>query len=106
MSREIIHIPKKLEQFKTAIEDIIPFDKNPRKHSEKGIKALMDSMRLDGFVMPITVNQDNVIIAGHGRRLAALELKMTHVPVISIHVTDEEFKRLVISDNKLSLIHI
>ena len=101
MSKKV-HIPKQLEQHLTLIADLIPYDKNPRKHNKKSIEELMKSIQLDGFVVPILIDQKSRIIAGHKRRLAALELRMEKIPAVKIQCTEEEYLRLVISDNRMS----
>lgn len=100
--KKIIHIPNQLREHMIPVEDLVPYDKNPRKHGKKAQEALQASIEKDGFIIPITINQDNMIIAGHGRRLAAIALKMEQVPVVKVHTTEEEYIRLVISDNKVA----
>lgn len=102
MSKVVIHIPNQLREHMIALDKLVPYDKNPRKHSKKSQDALKQSITKDGFIIPITINQDNKIIAGHGRRMAAIELGMTEVPFVMVHTTDEEYVRLVLSDNKIA----
>lgn len=102
MNKKVIHIPKELQQHLVSIDDIFPYEKNPRRHKPKGIKAIADSIQENGFFNPIVVDQNNIIVAGHGRRLAAMQLKMTKVPVIKVHMTEEEFLTALVSDNKVA----
>lgn len=102
MTKKAIYIPSNLKDMLMPIEELIPYDKNPRKHKPKGIKAISDSIKEHGFIQPIVVNQDNVIVSGHGRRLASMNLKMKRVPVIKVHMTEEEFLSALVSDNKVA----
>ena len=73
-----------------------------RKHSRRQIKALMRLIARYGFIVPILVDQDNAVIAGHARVLAAQKLGMSHVPIIRIrHLTDPQIRALRIADNRL-----
>lgn len=56
------------------VDDIEPYEDNPRDHSES-IDDLKDSIKKFGFRVPIVVDEDNVIVAGHGRRKAVIELE-------------------------------
>ncbi len=76
---------------------------NPRTHSKKQIEQLKRSIRAFGFVRPILLDKDNVIIAGHGSTLAATELGMTDIPTVQVdHLTPEQIRAYVIADNKLA----
>lgn len=86
-----------------AIGDIKPYDNNPWEHPPEQVKLIGRSITKHGFVAPILVNKDMVVIAGHGRLLAARELGMSHVPVIILpHLTEVEERSLRIADNKIS----
>lgn len=100
--KKTIHIPTQLREHLRPVDEIIPYDKNPRKHSPRGVKAIADSIQEHGFINPIIVDQDGRIVAGHGRRLAAMNLKMEKVPVIKVHMTEEEFLSALMSDNKVA----
>lgn len=82
------------------IEDLIPYDKNPR-NNEKAIEAVAQSIDQNGFVQPIVINQDGVICIGHTRWLAAQMLELTEVPVIVKEMSESEFIKLNIADNKV-----
>lgn len=64
------------------IDKLIPFHNNSRVHDEKNLKAINASIDRFNWLQPIVVDKDGVIIMGHGRREAALELGMTDVPVL------------------------
>ena len=84
------------------VEDIIPYDRNAKIHDNM-LGYLKNTIRKVKFRTPIYVDKDNVIIAGHARRLAALALGMKKVPVIVADDLDEEQVRLWrLADNRLT----
>src|SRR4051794_35258128 len=87
-----------------APEDLIPFAKNARTHSDAQVAQIAASIREFGWTNPILVDAGNGIIAGHGRLLAARKLGMLSVPVIVLTgLTEAQKRALVIADNKLAL---
>ena len=83
--------------------DLIPYAQNPRIIPETAISAVASSIRQFGFRQPIVVDSDNVIIIGHVRRLAALQLGLETVPVhVAEGLTDEEIAALRLVDNRTS----
>src|ERR1700730_5986169 len=86
------------------IDRLIPFDRNPRTHSEAQIAQIAASIAEFGFNNPILVDTKAGIIAGHGRLLAARKLQLTEVPLIVLdHLTDAQKRAYVIADNQLAL---
>lgn len=87
------------------IEDLVPYENNPRTHSEGQINQLVASMIEFGFTNPILVDRDSKeIIAGHGRLIAARRLGMRAVPVIALsHLNEAKRRKLIIADNQLAL---
>ncbi len=86
------------------IGQLKPYNRNARTHSDEQVTQLSDSITEFGFTNPILVNDDNMIIAGHGRLLAAKTLGMKTVPCIRLsHLTDAQVKAYIIADNKLAL---
>lgn len=84
------------------IEDIIPYEKNPRKNDE-AVKYVAASIKEFGFKQPIVLDKGNVIVAGHTRYKAAKKLKITTVPcVIADDLTDEQIKAYRLADNKVA----
>lgn len=89
---------------KFPVADLIPYARNSRTHNEEQIAQIMASIKEFGFTNPILIGGDKVIIAGHGRLLAAQRLGLTEVPVISLpDLTETQRKALVIADNKIAL---
>lgn len=83
------------------IVDITPYDKNPRNNIE-AVKFVKKSIKDFGFKVPIVLDKDNVIVAGHTRFLAAIELGMESVPcIIADDLTDEQVKAFRLADNKV-----
>ncbi len=86
------------------IDRLLPFANNSRTHSQAQIAQIAGSISEFGFVNPILIGPDNVIVAGHARALAARQLGLTDVPVIVLaHLTPTQRRALVIADNRLAL---
>jgi DNA modification methylase len=95
-------IPNKIELQKTAI--LLPYARNSRTHSDAQIQQIASSIKEFGFTNPILIDENNQIIAGHGRLSAAHLLKIKEVPCIRLaHLTEAQKKAYVIADNKLAL---
>src|SRR4051812_23089928 len=68
-----------------------PSPRNPRRHSKKQIAQIAASIRTFGFLVPVLVDEQGEVIAGHGRCLAAEQLGLAEVPVIRVaHLTAEQ----------------
>ena len=77
--------------------------RNARTHSKKQIERIVSSIRRLGFLNPILVDDDNLILAGHGRLAASLLLGLKHIPVIRFfHLTNAQKRAYLIADNKLA----
>ena len=87
-----------------AVVDLIPYAMNSRTHSDEQVAQIAASIREFGFTNPVLVDEQNNLIAGHGRLLAARKLGMSDVPAVIVTGLDERRRRaLVIADNKLAL---
>jgi ParB-like chromosome segregation protein Spo0J len=83
------------------VSGLIPYALNARTHSDSQIKQIAASIRLFGFTNPVLIDEDNNLIAGHGRLAAASVLKMETVPAIVVTGLDEAKRRaLIIADNR------
>jgi len=92
----------KIEQW--PVERLVPYARNARTHSDGQVAQVAASIAQFGFVNPILVGPDRVIIAGHARLLAARQLGMSEVPVIVLqHLSESQRRALVIADNRLAL---
>ena len=86
------------------IEDLIPYVKNSRTHSDDQIAQIAASIKEFGWTNPILIDGDNGIIAGHGRVMAARKLKYKQVPTIELKdLTETQRKAYIIADNRLAL---
>jgi ParB-like chromosome segregation protein Spo0J len=95
---------ERLEIKYLLIDELTPYSRNPRTHSEEQIAQIAKSIREFGFTNPILIDRKQGVIAGHGRLAAAKELGLEKVPCIDLsHLTDEQKRAYVIADNKLAL---
>ena len=82
-------------------EDLIPYTKNAKKHDKRQINNVAESIKQYGFVQPIVVDRDGVIVIGHCRALAAKKLGMEEVPCVCVDdLTPEQVNALRLVDNK------
>ena len=85
------------------LETLTHYANNSRTHSDEQIDALCRSIEEFGWTMPILVDENDEIIAGHGRAMAAAKLEIKTVPVmVARGWTDEQRRAYVIADNKLT----
>lgn len=93
-----------MEVEQVAVEALIPYANNARRHDDLQVAQLAGSIREFGWTQPVLIDQDNGIIAGHGRVLAARKLGMELVPCIRLsHLTDKQRRAYILADNKLAL---
>jgi DNA modification methylase len=86
-----------------ALEQLVPYARNARTHSESQVAQIAGSIAEFGFVNPVLVGGDNIIIAGHGRVMAAKKLGLKTVPTIKLdHLSENQRRALVIADNKIA----
>ncbi|MGE4048656.1 MAG: site-specific DNA-methyltransferase [Acetobacteraceae bacterium] len=91
--------------YRTArVQDLIPYARNARTHSDAQVAQIAASIREFGFTNPVLVDGERGVIAGHGRLLAARKLGMTEVPVIELaHLTPAQKRAYILADNRLAL---
>ena len=83
------------------LKALTPYEKNTKKHDKTQIKNVAESIKQYGFVQPIVVDKNDVIVIGHCRYEAAKKLKLETVPCVCMDdLTDEQVKALRIVDNK------
>lgn len=86
------------------ISSLKPYAGNARTHSKKQIRQIASSIQRFGFTNPVLISDDDEIIAGHGRVLAAKELGIGMVPTLRLsHLSPAERRAYVLADNKLAL---
>lgn len=84
--------------------DLIPYVNNSRTHSEEQVNQIVSSIKEFGFTNPILIEQDNGIIAGHGRIMAAKKMGLKEVPCVIVKgLTKTQIKALNIADNQIAL---
>lgn len=83
------------------LADIVPYEKNAKKHDNRQINNVAESIKQYGFVQPIVIDRDGVIVIGHCRALAAKKLGMKEVPCVCVDdLTPEQVNALRLVDNK------
>lgn len=86
------------------IDQLIPYARNSRTHSDEQVAQIAASIREFGFTNPVLIDGDGGLIAGHGRVMGARKLGMAEVPCIRLgHLTEAQRRAYVIADNKLAL---
>ena len=84
-----------------AVEDLIPYEKNPRKNDD-AVEYVANSIKEFGFKVPIVIDTNNVIVAGHTRLKASKLLGLEEVPcVVADDLTEEQIKAYRLADNKV-----
>ncbi len=83
-------------------EELLEYDNNPR-NNEEAVGKVAESIRQFGFKVPILIDQNNIIIAGHTRKLAAEELGLTQIPCICVEdLSEQQVKAFRLADNKVA----
>ncbi len=91
-----------MDVLEVDISKIIPYEHNNRKHPTEQIQRIAKSISSYGFNQPIVVDENNIILVGHGRFFAAHSLNLQQVPVVIKKGLDEKSKKAYrILDNKL-----
>ena len=86
------------------LDKLSAYETNSRTHSDDQIDQIAASITEFGFTNPILIDENNVIIAGHGRLEAAKQLKLDEAPCLRLsHLSEAQKKAYVIADNKLAL---
>lgn len=86
------------------VSELKPYARNARTHPPEQVEQLAESIRRFGFNNPILIDEDGIIVAGHGRLEGAKAAGLTHVPVIRVgHMTEAERRAYIIADNKIAL---
>lgn len=83
-----------------TLNEIKPYEKNPR-HNDDAVKYVKNSIKRFGFKVPIVIDKNNVIVAGHTRYKASLELGLEKVPcIVADDLTEKQIKAFRLADNK------
>lgn len=90
-----------MEIVQKKVNDLIPYKNNPRINDE-AVEYVKNSIKEFGFKVPIVIDKNNVIIAGHTRLKASLELGFKEIPcIIADDLTEEQVKAFRLADNKV-----
>ena len=83
------------------IDELLPYQRNQKDHPEEQVRNLANSLRRFGWRQPVVIDENNVIVIGHGRVLGAKMLGLTEAPVVRADdLTEDEIRELRIVDNK------
>lgn len=90
-----------MEIVNKKIDDLKPYENNPR-FNDDAVQYVANSIKKFGFKNPMLIDKDNVIVAGHTRYKAAIELGLEKVPCIIVDdLTPEQVKAFRLADNKV-----
>ena len=85
------------------VADLIPYARNSRTHDKDQVSQIVASIKEFGFTNPVLIDDEGLIIAGHGRVQAAQKLNLKTVPTICLdYLTEAQKKAYVIADNRLA----
>ena len=91
----------KMNIIEKNLKDIKPYEKNPRKN-DNAVEYVANSIKEFGFKVPIVIDKDGVIVAGHTRYKASKKLGLDKVPcIVADDLTDEQIKAYRLADNKV-----
>lgn len=86
------------------VSSLIPYARNARTHSDEQVGQIAASIREWGWTVPVLVDESGLLIAGHGRLLAAQKLGIAEVPVMTAAGwTDAQKQAYILADNQLAL---
>lgn len=95
-------VPIELERW--PIENLIPYELNVKKHDKEQVARIVQAISRFGFDQPIVVDKNGLIIKGHGRRLAAIELGMKSVPVwCRRDLSADDVRAARLADNRVAI---
>lgn len=93
-----------MEIVNIAVEEIKEYENNAKLHPQEQINQIKKSIEKFGFNDPIAIDEDNVIIEGHGRFEAVKQLNFKEVPVIKLsHMTEEKKRAYILAHNKITM---
>ena len=88
----------------TPVDNLIPYARNARTHSDEQVAQIAASISEFGFNNPILTDGEHGLIAGHGRLAAARKLGLKEVPVIELgHLSETQKKAYILADNRIAL---
>lgn len=85
------------------IKDLHPYRNNAKKHSKEQVEKIAKSIKEFGFTQPVLIDENNNVIAGHGRILGAKKAGLKNVPTVCLNnLSEEQVKAYRLVDNKLN----
>lgn len=85
------------------ISELHPYENNARTHSDSQLEAICNSIKEFGFINPVIIDENNMILVGHGRIEASKRLGIKQAPFRRVtNLTDDQKKAYILADNKLS----
>ena len=85
------------------IKDLHPYKNNAKKHPKEQVEQIANSIKEFGFTQPVLIDENNNVIAGHGRILGAKKAGLKSVPTVCLNdLTEEQIKAYRLADNKLN----
>ena len=94
----------KMKIVKMALSDIHPYKNNAKKHPQKQIDQIIYSIEQYGFNDPIAIDENNMIVEGHGRYMALQQMGKKYAPCIQLTDMDEEQKKAyILAHNQLTM---
>jgi DNA modification methylase len=85
------------------VDELKPDPANPRRHTKQQIRKIAESIRAFGFNVPVLIDREENVVAGHGRLLACGELGLREVPTLCLdHLTPAQARAFRIADNRLT----
>ena len=86
-----------------TVASLTPDPANARLHTDKQVRQIAKSIEVFGFNVPILINAESQVVAGHGRLMACKKLAITEVPTIRLeHLSEHQARAFVIADNRLT----
>jgi hypothetical protein len=103
MTETVETISQRLNFEYREVDALIPYARNPRQHSAAQVDKLAEKMKEIGFLIPVLIDGENEIIAGHGRVLAAKRAGIVEIPTVqAIHLSEKQKRAFVIFDNRIT----
>lgn len=91
-----------MEIINKKLDELKPYENNPR-FNDDAVEYVANSIKEFGFKVPIVIDKNNTIVAGHTRYKASLELGLDEVPcIVADDLTEEQIKAFRLADNKVS----
>lgn len=91
-----------MEIINKKLDELKPYENNPR-FNDDAVEYVANSIKEFGFKVPIVIDKNNTIVAGHTRYKASLELGLDEVPcIVADDLTEEQIKAFRLVDNKVS----